>query len=58
MIDGENILQLTIPLNASPTDIDFTVLLQRYGSFCGTIFSLIQPQIKEKETFLVEPVSV
>ena len=41
MIYGQNILQLAIPLNASRTDKDCTVLLQRYGSFCkyATIFS-------------------
>jgi len=51
MIDGQNILQLAIPLNTSRTDKDCTVLLQRYGSFCwyGTIFSLMQAQIKRKE---------
>jgi len=32
MIDGQNILQLAIPLNASKTDKDCTVLLQRYDS--------------------------
>jgi len=51
MIDGQNILQLAIPLSASQTDKDCTVLLQRFSSFCcyGTIFSLMQPQIKKKE---------
>jgi len=32
MIDGQNILQLAKPLNASRTDKGCTVLLQRYGS--------------------------
>jgi len=51
MIDEQNILQLPIPLNASRTDKDCTVLLQRYGSLCsyGTIFSLMQSQTKKKE---------
>jgi len=34
MINGQNILQLAIPLNISRTDKDCTVLLQRYGSLC------------------------
>jgi len=34
MIDGQNILQLAIPLNAPRTDKDGTVLLQRYRSLC------------------------
>jgi len=34
MIDGQNILQLAIPLNASRTDKNCTVLLQCYGSLC------------------------
>jgi len=34
MIDGQNILQLAIPLNASRTDKDCTVLLQRCVSLC------------------------
>jgi len=34
MIDGQNFLQIAIPLNASRTDKDCTVLLQRYGSLC------------------------
>jgi len=51
MKDRQNILQLAIPLNASRTDKDCTVLLQRFGSFClfGTIFSLRQPHIKKKK---------
>ena len=59
MKDGQNILHLAIPLNASRTDKDCTVVLQRYGSLCqcGAIFSVMQPQIKKRETFLVEPVS-
>jgi len=32
MIDEQNILQLAKPSNASRTDKDCTVLLQRYGS--------------------------
>jgi len=32
--DGQNILQLAIPLNASRTDKRRTVLLHRYGSLC------------------------
>jgi len=34
MIDGQNILQLAIPLNASRTDKDCSILLQRYCSLC------------------------
>jgi len=34
MIDGQNILQLAIPLNASRTSNDWPVLLQRYFSLC------------------------
>jgi len=34
MKDGQTILQLAIPLNASRTDKDCKVLLQRYGSLC------------------------
>jgi len=34
MMDGQNILQLAIPLKASRTDKDCTILLQRYGSLC------------------------
>jgi len=55
MKDRQNILQLAIPLNASRTDKDCTVLLQSYGSFCwyGTIFSMMQPQIKKKKNLSV-----
>jgi len=51
MKDGQNILQRAIPLNASKTDKDCTVLLQRYGCLCsyGTTFSLMQPQTKKKD---------
>jgi len=49
MIDGQNILQLAIPSNASKTDKDCRVLLQRYGPLYGTIFCLMQPQTKKKE---------
>jgi len=31
---GQNILQLAMPLNASRTDKECTVLLQRCGSIC------------------------
>jgi len=31
MIDGQNILQLATPINASRTDQSCTVILQRYG---------------------------
>jgi len=34
MKDGQNILQLAIPLNASRTDKGCTFLVQRYGSLC------------------------
>jgi len=34
MRDGQNILQLATPVNASRTDKDCTVLLQHYGSLC------------------------
>jgi len=34
MIDGQNILPLAIPLNASRTGKYCTVSLQRYGSLC------------------------
>jgi len=34
MKDGQNILQLAIPLSASITDEDCTILLQRYGCLC------------------------
>jgi len=34
MKDGQNILQLAMPLNASRTDKDCTVLFQRYGFLC------------------------
>ena len=33
-VDGQSILQLAIPRNASRTDKDCTVLLQRYDSLC------------------------
>jgi len=63
MIDGQNILQLAKPLNASRTDKDCPVLLQHYG------FNVIRKLIwndffldaatnhKERETFLDEPIS-
>jgi len=34
MKDGQNILQLAIPLIDLRTDKDCTVLLQRHGSLC------------------------
>jgi len=52
MIDGQNILQLAMPLKASRTDKDCTVLLQRYDFFLDAATNL-----KERDTFLVEPVS-
>jgi len=62
MKDGQNILQLAIPLNASRTDEDCTVLLQRYGCLCYTViwndfFLDAATNQKERETFLAEPVS-
>jgi len=50
MKDGQNFLELPIPLNASRTDEDCTVLLQRYGCLYsyGTTLSLMQPQTKKK----------
>jgi len=60
MIDGQNILQLAKPLNASRTDKDCTVLLQRYGSFklkWNDFFLDAATNQKERETFVVEPVS-
>jgi len=45
-------------INASRTDKDFTVLLQRYGSANLERFFLdAATNQKERETFLVEPVS-
>jgi len=59
MIDGQNILQLAIPLNASRADKDCTVLLQRYGSVLiwNNFFLDAATNQKERKTFLVEPVS-
>jgi len=50
MKDVQNILQLAIPLNASRTDKDCTVLLQRYGSLCwsGSIFPWCRHKLKRK----------
>jgi len=46
MKDGQNNLQLAIPLNASGIDKVCKLLFQRYGPLClrGTMFSLMQPQ--------------